>query len=231
MYPDSHTSSFHHKPGHECLGMRLQSIMWILFSIWRRKTVWYTLLGISVYLPSHEDAIRTLQFLVGKVICIEGLQELCKRRELPPVFLVHLLWCIPLPGQEGVPPANYLSLKECGEGWVLLEEGGGRKEREVGKGGKLEVVKIFIWNWPVCKHIQSLEPRLSVPSFILQLFGFEASIFSSSGLRVCYPTPGKFSALRWILDRSRPKDTSFLNFCGRESSPPLMKPWMVSYNG
>ena len=74
-----------------------------------------SLLGTSVYLPSHEDAIGTLQFLVGKVIWIEGLQELCKRRELPPVFLVHLLWCIPLPGQEGVPPANYLSLKECAE--------------------------------------------------------------------------------------------------------------------
>ena len=135
------------------------------------------------------------------------------------MFLVHLLWCIPLPGQEGVPPANYLSLKECGEGWVLLEEGGGGKEREVGKGGKLEVVKIFIWNWPVCKHIHSLEPRLSVPGFILQLFGFEASIFSSSGLRVCYPTPGKFSALRWILDHSRPKDTSFQISVGGNHRP------------
>ena len=90
------------------------------------------LLVTWVYLPSHKDAIRTLQFLIGKVIRIECLQELCKRRELPPVFLVHLLWCIPLPGQEGVPPANYLSLKKCGQSWVLLEEGGGgnRKRRE-----------------------------------------------------------------------------------------------------
>ena len=124
MCPDSHTSSFHHKPGHECLGMRLQQLChnWESYFLFGEKD---SLLGTSVYLPSHEDAIGTLQFLIGKVIWIEGLQELCKRRELPPVFLVHLLWCIPLPGQEGVPPANYLSLKECGEGWVLLEEGGG----------------------------------------------------------------------------------------------------------
>ena len=133
------------------------------------------LLATWVYLPSHKDAIRTLQFLIGKVIRIKCLQELCKRRELSPVFLVHLLWCIPLPGQEGVPPANYLSLKKRGQSWVLLEEGGGgnRKRREGRKKwGKAEVSN---WNF--------------LFDFVWRKAGFEGSIFSSSDLKTRPPPP------------------------------------------
>ena len=61
------------------------------------------------------------------------------------MFLVHLLRCVPLAGQEGVPPTNYLSLEESGKCWIFLgvmeEKDSEKEEGKVAKRGREGIPK------------------------------------------------------------------------------------------
>lgn len=60
-----------------------------------------------------------------------------------PVLSIHILICIPFPGEKWPLPADDLSSKERGQGWVFLQE---RRNRDI----------LFALVQPVCVVFSSL---------------------------------------------------------------------------